>query len=146
MPISVLIVDDNEVLRDTLRRMLDSFDDLQVVAEAGDGAAAIALAEKHKPNVAVLDIGMKGMTGIEAARRILGISPRTAVLMLTVYNIEPYVVRSLQAGARGYLLKESLDPDELAEAIRTVSRGGYYFSSAVRSALPDHAVPTPVSS
>jgi two-component system, NarL family, response regulator NreC len=114
--------------------MLESHGDVQVVAEAADGAEAVELAERHSPDVAVLDIGMQKMNGLKAAARISVCSPRTAILMLTVYNDNYYAARAVKAGARGYLLKESLDGDELVRAIRTLQGGGYYFSPEVAEA------------
>ena len=136
MPISVLIVDDHEVMRDTIRRMLAGHPDFCVVAEASDGAAAVRLAERHRPQVALIDIGMKRMNGLEATTHIARRSPETAVLILTVYKLEQYVVRAVGAGARGYLLKESLDEEELARAIHAVRDGGHYFSEAIAAAVP----------
>ena len=131
MAITVLIADDHDILRESLRQMLDSHEDLRVVAEAGDGAEAVRLAELHRPDVAVLDIGMKGMNGLEAAARISSLCPQTAILMLTVYSYARYVTRAIKAGARGYFVKESLDGDELVNAIRTLRNGGCCFSREI---------------
>ncbi|MBZ5582868.1 MAG: response regulator transcription factor [Acidobacteriia bacterium] len=136
MPIRILLADDHDILRETLRGMLASHSDFVVIGEAADGAQAVELAERSRPDVAVVDIGMKGMNGIEATVRILRRSPETAVLMLTVYKQESYVTRAVQAGARGYLLKESLEEEELVRAIRTVREGGRFFSAAVTKAVP----------
>jgi DNA-binding NarL/FixJ family response regulator len=136
MPISILIADDHEVMRGTLRRMLGSHPDFVVVAEAGDGAEAVRLAEQRRPDVAVVDIGMKGMNGIEATAQILRGSPKTAVLIVTVYRLEQYVASAVGAGARGYLLKEFLDDDELVRAVRTLRDGGRFFSPAIAGAVP----------
>ncbi len=131
MPISILLAEDHDILRESLRQMLESHKDLRVVAEAADGAKAVELAERLVPDVAVLDIGMKKLNGLEAAAHISLRCPHTAILMLTVYGGPQYVVRAVQAGARGYLLKESLEDEDLVCAIRTVHTGGRFFSPAV---------------
>ncbi len=136
MPIRILLADDHDVLRETLRGMLASHSDFVVAGEAADGLQAVEAAERLHPDVAVVDIGMKGMNGIEATAHILRRSPETAVLMLTVYKQDYYVSRAVQAGARGYLLKESLEEEELVRAIRTVRDGGHFFSPAVVKAVP----------
>lgn len=92
---------------------------------------AVAIAELRRPDVAVLDIGMKNMNGIEAASRISRSSPGTAILMLTVHSHPNYVERAIHAGARGYLLKESLDDEELTRAVHAIRQGENYFSAAV---------------
>ena len=136
MPITILLVDDHKVFRDALRRMLEGRAELLVVAEAGDGAEAIELAERHHPDVAVVDIGMKKMNGIEATARLLRRSPETAVLILTVYNDEHYIASAAAAGARAYLLKDSLDEDKLVRAIQSVRAGGRVFKSAAPASGP----------
>ena len=136
MPISVLIADDHDVMRETVRRMLAAAPDIVVVAEASDGGEAVALAAQFHPDVALIDIGMKGVNGIEATTQLLRHSPQTAVLILTVYQVEQYVIRSVAAGARGYLLKESLDDEELLRAIHVVRNGGRFFSQAIADAVP----------
>jgi DNA-binding NarL/FixJ family response regulator len=111
--------------------MLEDHSDLAIVAEAANGPAAVELARTHHPDVAVMDIGMKEMNGIEATARLLRDSPRTAVLILTVYESEHYVVRAVEAGARGYLTKDYLDEERLLEAIHTLSAGGRFFGPEV---------------
>jgi DNA-binding NarL/FixJ family response regulator len=130
MPITILLVDDHKVFREALRRMLEGRAELLVVAEASGGVEAVELAERHRPDVAVVDIGMKGMNGIEATARLLRRSPETAVLILTVYNDEHYIASAAAAGARAYLLKDSLEEDELVRTIQTVRAGGRVFESA----------------
>jgi DNA-binding NarL/FixJ family response regulator len=135
MPIRVLLADDHDILRASLRRVLGAQPDFEIVAEASDGMEAVEQAKNCTPDIALLDIGMKKMNGIEAAGRISKECPHTAILMLTVYNSELYVTRAVKAGAHGYLLKESLDDAELTNAIRTVYNGGYAISPAVVNAF-----------
>ena len=130
MSTQILLADDHAILRQGLRRILESYPEFVVVAEAGDGMEAAELAEAYHPDVAVVDIGMKGMNGIEATAEILRRSPQTNVLMLTMHNNEHYVQRAVKAGARGYLLKDTVE-EELVEAIRLVEAGGKFFSPAV---------------
>ncbi len=137
MAISILLADDHDYLRESLRHMLEAHAEFSVVGEASDGMQAVALAERQRPDVAVLDIGMKNMNGIEAAARILQSSPATAILMLTVHSHPRYVERAIHAGARGYLLKESLDDEELTKAVHAVRDGGNYFSPEIAKAGVD---------
>lgn len=134
--ITILLADDHEALRGTLRRMLESHDDLLVVAEASDGFGAVELAKRYHPDVAVVDIGMKEMNGIEATAHLRRDTPETAVLILTVHFNERFVVRAIEAGARGYLLKDCLDEEEFVLAIHTLRAGGRFFSSAVAASVP----------
>jgi two-component system response regulator NreC len=136
MAIRVLIADDHTLLRRGLRRILEDDPEFQVVAEASTGIQAAEMAEKWKPDVAVLDIGMAEMNGIEATTEILRRSPNTAVLILSMFSEERYVTRAARAGAIGYLLKDSVEED-LIKAIRAVRDGKSYFSPAVARTLLD---------
>ncbi len=138
MPITIMLADDHTLLRQGLRRILDVEADLAVVAEAGSGLEAIELARQHRPDVAVVDIAMKGLNGIEAAAQMLRIHPRLAVLILSMHSDRRYVVRACKAGARGYLLKDSVEA-ELLEAIRAVHAGRHFFSPAVAGIACDAA-------
>src|ERR1022692_1832751 len=113
MPIRILLADDHTVVRDGLRALLERQSDMVVVAEAGDGRDCVRLAEEQLPDVIVMDIAMPNMNGIEATRRVLAANPRTAVVILSMHQDESYVLRSLKAGAKGYLLKDSLRSDIL---------------------------------
>src|ERR1035441_9146147 len=106
--IRILLVDDHTILRDGLRALLERQTDMSVVAEAGDGREAVHLAAEQKPDVVLMDIGMPNMNGIEATRRIVAANSKTAVVILSMHQDESYVLRSMKAGARGYLLKDSL--------------------------------------
>src|SRR5947207_449360 len=120
--ISVLLVDDHEVVRQGLRALLEAQPDMEVVAEAKDGQQAIALAHEKTPDVVVMDISMPKMNGLQATREIMRTVPTTKVLVLTSYDDDDCVVQMTQAGAVGYLTKRSAS-DDLTEAIRIVRRG-----------------------
>jgi DNA-binding NarL/FixJ family response regulator len=134
MPIRILLADDHAILRQGLRRILESYPDFTVVAEASSGLEAVELARELQPQVAIVDVGMRGLNGIEATAQILRRSPRTAVLILSMHNDERYVVRALKAGARGYLLKDSVEQD-LIQAIQFALEGRSFFSPAVAELL-----------
>lgn len=120
--ISVLLVDDHSLVRLGFRRVIEDEPDLVVVGEAGDGAEAVRLAKELRPRVVVMDSAMPGMNGLAATERILEIAPQTAVLMLSMHSEDTWVARALEAGARGYILKNAVDL-ELATAIRRVAAG-----------------------
>lgn len=120
--IRVILADDHALVRQGIRQFLEEADDIAVVAEAADGAEAVRLAEQYHPDVAILDVQMPKMTGIEATRRIKHQMPGVRVLILTAYDQDPYVFALLQAGADGYILK-SADADALMDAVRKVHRG-----------------------
>ena len=132
--IRLMIVDDHAVVRDGLKAVLDMVDDLQVVAEASNGAEALAGALAHQPDVILMDIGLKGENGIEVTLRLLDDDPTRAVLMLTMHDGVEHVQRALKAGARGYVLKDAPSA-EIIGAIRTVHGGGTYLSPVVARAL-----------
>lgn len=120
--IRVLIADDHAVLREGTRQILEQEPDLKVVAEAGDGEEAVRLAGASKPDVAIIDIAMPKVDGIEATRRIKALYPTIAVLILTAYDDDQFVFSLLEAGAAGYLLK-SVRGHELIDAVRAVHAG-----------------------
>ena len=121
-------------MRRGLRFLLESQPDLTVVAEASDGREAVQQAETAQPDVAVLDIAMPNLSGIEAAQRITAQAPKVAIVMLSMHSDEGYVLRALKAGARGYLLKDAAESD-LIEAIRAVHQGKTFFSSEISKML-----------
>jgi len=137
--IRILLADDHSVMRTGLRLVLERQDDFEVVAEASDGRQAVSMAQQHQPEVAVLDITMPNLNGIEAARQITASQPQTCVIMLSMHSDEAYVLRALKAGARGYLLKESAE-GELIDAVRAVSQGKAFFSPAVSRVLVEDYV------
>lgn len=125
--IKVLIADDHPAFREGLCRFLEDEDDIEVVAHATDGEETISLAQELRPDVAVVDVAMPGLSGIEAANQIKEACAATAILMLSAYDYESYVLASLRAGAAGYLLKDT-PLFELASAIRMVHRGEAVFN------------------
>ncbi|MFJ9416963.1 response regulator [Streptomyces sp. NPDC101227] len=134
----VLIVDDQEMVRDALRAVIDRRDDFHVVGTAADGAQAVALAPELRPDVVVMDVRMPGMTGVEATRRILADwphpEPPPRVLVLTTFDLDEYVHSALRAGACGFLLKNS-PPGQLAHAIRVVADGEAMLAPSVTNRL-----------
>jgi two-component system response regulator NreC len=132
--IRILLADDHTLIRGGLRLLAEQQPDLVVVGEAEDGRQAVAMAAALKPDVAVLDIGMPNLNGIEAAKQITEGESRAAVVILSMHADETYILRALKAGARGYLLKDSTESD-LARAIRAVAEGKSFFSPAVSKVL-----------
>ena len=132
----ILLADDHTMVRQGLRKVLEERPEWQVVAEAGDGREAVRLAELHKPNVAVLDVAMPLLNGIEATRQIAKRVPQTRILVLSMYSDEAYVTQMMKAGATGYLLKDSADVD-LLEAVQSVAQGKSFFSPAVARLMSD---------
>jgi len=129
-PIRVLLADDHALVRAGFRALLQSLPDMEVVAEAGDGREALRLIGLHQPDVVLMDIGMPGLNGLEAAARIVEESPHIRVIILSMHATEEYVLRALRAGAVGYLLKDA-GTAELELAVRAVVRGEMYLSPAV---------------
>jgi DNA-binding NarL/FixJ family response regulator len=137
--ITVIIADDQDVVRAGLRLILEAHDDITVVAEASDGRAAVAQVIEHKPNVALLDIRMPVMDGIEATRRIAASGVASRVLILTMYGLEGNVYDALRAGAAGFLLKTD-SPQQLVDGVRTVASGDQMLAPAVTRALVERFV------
>ena len=135
----VLLGDDHTVLRQGLRKILEDRRDWRVVAEAGNGRDAVREAIELNPDIAVLDIGMPLLNGIEATRQIVKRMPGVRVLILSMHSDQAYVTQAVQAGARGYLLKESAG-DELIAAITAVAAGKSFFSPAVAQVVFDDYV------
>ncbi|PVE04163.1 response regulator transcription factor [Streptomyces scopuliridis] len=117
----ILLADDHALVRRGVRLILDNEPDLTVVAEAGDGAEAIEMAGAHRPDLAILDIAMPRMTGLQAARELARLQPEIRILMLTMYDNEQYFFEALKSGASGYVLKSVADRD-LVEACRAAMR------------------------
>ncbi len=115
--IRILLADDHTIIRSGLRLLLEQQPDFKVVAEASDGREAVELVSKHHPEVAVLDIGMPQLNGIEATQQIVSKEPQTQVVILSMHADEGYVLRALKAGARAYILKNSAEAD-LIRAVR----------------------------
>lgn len=130
MSTRILIVDDQRLMREGLRTLLELESDFTVAGEAGDGAAALEAYEASTPDIVLMDIRMPGMDGVEATRRLRARHPGARVIILTTFDDEAYVFDGLRAGAQGYLLKD-LSGDELATAIRTVMAGGALIEPSV---------------
>jgi DNA-binding NarL/FixJ family response regulator len=135
MSLRVVLADDHIVLRQGVRALLERHG-LEVVGEASDGRAAVELAREHEPDVAVLDIMMPLLNGIDAAQQIVDACPETQVVMLTALEQERLVTDAVRAGVRGFVLKTQAGED-LAQAIQQVSRGGFYVGAGVSRAVVD---------
>lgn len=121
-PITVVLVDDHEVVRQGVRAFLEARSEFVVVGEAESGAAALKLSEEHVPDVVLMDLIMPGMDGVEATRQVKNISPRTQIVVLTSYHEDEHIFPALEAGATSYILKD-VDMEELADAIQKAARG-----------------------
>jgi len=134
--ITVLLVDDHSLVRRGFRRMLEDEPDMEVVGEAGDGEESVKLAKQRHPQVVVMDCALPGMNGLQATRAIIQDSPDTSVLMLSMHSENTWVRQAIEAGAKGYVLKNALDL-ELSAAIRKVAAGESVFDPKVeqRAAL-----------
>ncbi len=138
--IRVLLVDDQELIRYGLRLVLDAQPDIEVVAEAADGAEALRAARQLQPDVVLMDVRMPGMDGIEATKQLSAALPNVRVLVLTTYDRDEFAFGALQAGAAGFLLKNTR-PDELVAAVRTVRTGDAVVSPRVTAKLIELAAP-----
>jgi DNA-binding NarL/FixJ family response regulator len=132
--IRTLLADDHDLFRAGIRALLDNLDGIEVVAEAGNGREALRLCQAHHPDVALMDIMMPELNGLDATARLAAISPGTRTIILSMNAHEEYVLQALRAGAVGYLLK-NISPRELEQAIRTVVRGETYLSPAISKHL-----------
>jgi len=130
----ILLADDHGIVRSGLRMLIDRHEGMNVVAEAEDGVTAVDAAIREKPDVAILDVAMPRMTGLQAAREIKSHCPDVAVVLLSMYDEEHYLFDALRAGALGYVLKRAADEDLLA-AIRSVAAGRPFLPSTTQSAL-----------
>ncbi|HZE11303.1 MAG TPA: response regulator transcription factor [Burkholderiales bacterium] len=136
MPVSVMLADDHAVVRDGLRALLEGGNDLQVVAVAGNGREAVSEALRLRPDIVIMDIAMPELDGVEATRRIVERCPETRVLILSMYLSAEHIYRALQAGAQGYVLKESAG-EEVVDAIRALRAGKRYLSHRITETVID---------
>lgn len=134
--IKIILADDHAIVRDGLRALLESQNDLQVIGVAADGREAVRLTLDLKPDVAVMDISMPNLNGIDATQQILDSSPTTQVIILSMHSTPEHIFRALQAGARGYLLKESAGV-EVSNAVRAVHSGQRYLSQKIADVMID---------
>jgi DNA-binding NarL/FixJ family response regulator len=134
--IKILIADDHEVVRQGVRNVLEAEEDFELCAEATCGRDAVALCQKHRPQVAILDISMPGLNGIDAAKQILKLLPKIKIIIFTVHDAERLVYEVVDAGAHGYVLKSDAGR-HLVSAVRNVLEGKNYFSSTVSQVLFD---------
>ena len=132
--IRILLADDHGIVRDGLRRIVEESGGIEVVAETADGREAIALAREHQPDVAVIDISMPGLDGLEVTSQLAHYLPTLPVLILTMHEEDQYVVRAIQAGAKGYITKQSA-PEQLVNAIRRLNDGGRYLTETAAESL-----------
>jgi two-component system, NarL family, response regulator NreC len=139
MSLRILLADDHTLVRQGLRKLLEERPEWEVVAEAGDGRDAVRLAEQCKPDICILDIAMPMLNGIEATRQIARRVPTARILVLSMYSDEAYIAQILQAGAAGYILKDSADVD-LIQAVSEVARGKSFFSPPIARVMLDDYV------
>jgi DNA-binding NarL/FixJ family response regulator len=136
MPVSVMLADDHAVVRDGLRALLEGGNDMQVVGVAGNGREAVSEALRLRPDIVIMDIAMPELDGVEATRRIVERSPETRVLILSMYLSAEHIYRALQAGAQGYVLKESAG-EEVVDAVRALRAGKRYLSHRITETVID---------
>ncbi|MFI6645654.1 response regulator [Streptomyces sp. NPDC050504] len=134
MPVKVMIVDDQALIRSGLRTVLEDTGGIEVVAEAGDGAEAVARAREHKPDVVLMDLNMPRIGGVEATLQLLRLPDPPKVLVLTTFNTDDYVMKALAAGASGFLLKDART-EEIVSAVHTVLAGGTALSPPIMAKL-----------
>ncbi len=132
--IKVLLADDHSIVREGLRRVLEDSNEIEVIAEAADGETALDKAMNTKPDVAVIDISMPGMDGLEVVTRLKSYCSGVPVLILTMHDEEQYVIRAIEAGAMGYVTKQSA-PEQLVAAVKKIHAGGRYLTEKASEAL-----------
>lgn len=134
--IKVILVDDHTILRKGVRALLEGTDDIEIVAEVGDGKLAVDLITEHLPDVAIVDITLPGISGLEVTRRIKKTVPEVGIVILSMHEHEEYVSQALVAGAEGYLVKKTA-PEQLVAAIRAVHQGNAYLSHHISHLVID---------
>jgi NarL family two-component system response regulator LiaR len=134
MTCEILLVDDHKIMRDGIKAILKHSDEFSVVGEAENGPDAVQIARRAKPDIVLMDIGLPGLSGIDATTEILRHTPETRVIILSMYDDEHSVVSAIRSGARAFVLKNASDED-LLDALRTVAKGGSYLSPQVSDKL-----------
>ncbi len=134
MMIKVLLADDHKIVREGLRRIIEESGEMEVVAEAADGNEAISGALDTRPDVAVVDISMPGMDGLEVVSQLKALAPSMPVLILTMHDEDQYVVRAVESGAMGYVTKQAA-PEQLVDAVKKLYAGGLYITEKASEAL-----------
>lgn len=132
--IRIVLADDHALVRNGIKAMLENEQDLLVTGEAGNGNEALEVAKEMKPDILVLDIRMPGMSGLEAAAKLKSYSPKTKAVILSMHDTEDYVLQALDAGAYGYMLKDT-DKNEFVKALKQIHGGSKYFSGDVSNVL-----------
>jgi len=130
MKTRIVIIDDHRLFREGVKRILQFEEQFEVVAEGTDGNEALALVEKYRPDIVIMDINMPHTNGVEATRQLIDTYPNTKVVVLSIHDDENYVMHALKSGASGYLLKD-MDADTLVEAVKVVAEGGSYLHPRV---------------
>lgn len=130
MKTKIVIIDDHQLFREGVKRILDFEPSFEVIAEGDDGEEALAIVDAHKPDVVIMDINMPKVNGVEATKQLIEADEDTKVIILSIHDDENYVTHALKTGARGYLLKE-MDADTLIEAVKVVADGGSYLHPKV---------------
>ncbi|ANB61977.1 response regulator [Anoxybacteroides amylolyticum] len=130
MKTRIVIIDDHQLFREGVKRILQFEEQFEVVAEGADGREALALVEKYRPDIVIMDINMPHTNGVEATRQLIDTYPDTKVVVLSIHDDENYVMHALKSGASGYLLKD-MDADTLVEAVKVVAEGGSYLHPRV---------------
>lgn len=136
-PLRVLLADDHRLVRAGIRSLLEEIPSVQVVAEAGDGRETLDLVQKYNPNVAIVDVAMKGLNGLDVAARIARDFPQVKVLILSMHTNEEYVIQALKSGAAGYLIKDAAT-EELRLALESVAKGDTYLSPVISKSVIDN--------
>ncbi|GAB3895203.1 response regulator transcription factor [Spirosoma agri] len=133
-PIKLMLVDDHSIVRDGIRLLLEQAEGLEIIDEANDGEEALEKLKSHQPDLVLMDISLPGMSGIQTTQVVSRLYKNVRVLMLSMHNNEDYILRSVEAGAYGYILKDS-SSDEMIKAIRMIALGEKYYSSPVASII-----------
>ena len=134
MPYSIVLVDDHKIMRDGIKAILERSEEFLVTGEAENGTEAVRLVKQDQPDLVLMDIGLPGLSGIEVTTEVRRHSPRTKVVILSMYDDEHSVISAIRSGARGFVLKKASDND-LVDALRTVAKGGSYLSPQVSDRL-----------